>query len=229
MIGLLRFGAVLAEEHLPRPDWLPYFTEGCRHTIHRVFPAPYSASLVLCFLAAWLLPVLLNIRWNPRKSAWITRAHGGQLHLFLIEEFRKRGMIQFTLTDLKVYIGYIMKHPNLDPQNKYVVLLPVLSGYRDKNRELQITTNYTSLINDIRKKYPRTGGIRLFDLRVLIPLDKIASAHLFSTSIYTNIFGQKIPRISATGEHGPGTNDETNREVDSTEEPTPTDEEIQEF
>ena len=41
--------------------------------------------------------------------------------------------ISITLENRKWYVGYVAESPNLSPEEIYFRLLPVISGYRDKD------------------------------------------------------------------------------------------------
>jgi hypothetical protein len=58
---------------------------------------------------------------------------GNYLHQLLHSAVLKNIPILITLASRKVYVGYLTESPNLKPENQHLALLPVLSGYRDKD------------------------------------------------------------------------------------------------
>jgi hypothetical protein len=58
---------------------------------------------------------------------------GNYLHQLLHRAVLKNIPILITLASRKVYVGYLTESPNLMPENQHLALLPVLSGYRDKD------------------------------------------------------------------------------------------------
>jgi len=86
-------------------------------------------------------------------------------------------MVSITLTSKKVYIGYVLSIPNLSPEEQFVGLLPVVSGYRDKDTlRLVITTNYGPAIH--------AGVVPAHDFEVTLALASIESASLFDPNAF---------------------------------------------
>jgi hypothetical protein len=100
-------------------------------------------------------------------------------------------MVSVTLSCKKVYIGYVLSTPNLSPQEQFVGILPVVSGYRDKDtQDLTITTNYGPAIS--------SGVTPPEDFEVTIPLASIEIASLFDPRAYPLFRGEAdLPERSA--------------------------------
>jgi hypothetical protein len=58
---------------------------------------------------------------------------GNSLHQLLHQSVLKHVPILITLASRKVYVGYVTESPNLKPDNQHLSLLPVFSGYREKD------------------------------------------------------------------------------------------------
>ncbi|MGE4289410.1 MAG: hypothetical protein AB7E36_12015 [Salinivirgaceae bacterium] len=91
-------------------------------------------------------------------------------------------MMQITLNNNKVYIGFIDTLPP-PKKDEYFSLIPVFSGYRDRyTRNLTITSNYLKVID----RYQETDETKKdkFDLDIFIKSDEIISASLFDYDVY---------------------------------------------
>jgi hypothetical protein len=105
---------------------------------------PYSGTAVLAACLAAILALLANfvIGRDRAKKMLLARSDNGFLRLFNMAAVNYR-MVSVTLSNRKVYIGYVLRAPNLRPEDQFVGLLPVVSGYRDKDTlRLIVTTNY---------------------------------------------------------------------------------------
>lgn len=106
------------------------------------------------------------------------------LEYLLFESMDKGLLILVTLKSRKVYIG-LVKDPRLlhgDLEN--IVIIPMLSGYRDSDTlRFKISHNY----RDYYEKYDissNDGELRLQHFRTVIPTSEIDSASLFDLHTY---------------------------------------------
>jgi len=91
-------------------------------------------------------------------------------------------MIQLSLKNDKFYIGWIKSLP-IPSSSSYIAILPVYSGYRDKDtKRLNFTTQYL----DVYATYVRDGDV--LDIRdlttLVIKIDEIVSANRFDPDMY---------------------------------------------
>jgi hypothetical protein len=127
------------------------------------------------------------------KSIMVRQDDNGFLRLFHRAATESR-MVSVTLESKKVYIGYITRTPNLSPEQQFVGLLPLLSGYRDKDTlRLEITTNYAKVISS--RPYDAQ------DFEVTFCLDAISSANLFEPNAYP-LFGDVVTPSQQTSQAG---------------------------
>ena len=87
----------------------------------------------------------------------------------------------------KCYIGFALESGITSPNRETdVAMVPLASGYRHaKTRELKLTSNYASVILQIRK-----GELENFaenDLRIILPKSEIASARLFDWRVHQQL------------------------------------------
>ena len=117
---------------------------------------PSSASAVadltlICFLsmlAGWPLARLLNLGF--RKDHWLRQAiRKDALEAFLLDAADSETSIAVTMDDRKVYVGYLVESFDPTVGRKCILLLPLMSGYRDlETNKVVFTTFYTELYSD---------------------------------------------------------------------------------
>ncbi len=74
----------------------------------------------------------LNLR-ERKLSGPAIESSGNSLHQLLHQSVLKHVPILITLASRKVYVGYVTASPSLKPDNQHLSLLPVFSGYREKD------------------------------------------------------------------------------------------------
>ena len=155
-----------------------------------LFPGEYVGSLAGSLVPGLMLPFVGNVFVRRDRAVHLTRHQGDLLRAMLTEEVGSGRPIAITLSDSKVYIGLVLSRPSLNPREKYFRLLPTVSGYRDETRELNVTTNYTPMLEAIGRRDEALAGYRVEELQILLPLDQVVSARLFDERVYNEIFRQ---------------------------------------
>jgi hypothetical protein len=139
---------------------------------------PYSGTALLAACLAGVVALLANwaIGRDRAKEILLARSDNGFLRLFNLAAVTYR-MVSVTLSNRKVYIGYVLRAPNLRPEDQFVGLLPVVSGYRDKDTlRLVVTTNYAPAIQ--AQKIPAS------DFEITFALSAVDTANLFDPNLY---------------------------------------------
>jgi hypothetical protein len=117
------------------------------------------------------------------------RKDGNALHNLLYKaaiEAENLRTICITLNSRKVYVGWVEKSPNLRSNDAYVSLIPVMSGYRDKDSlDLEFTVSYP-----VDKYWDQSSGIQKEDFTVLLPLSQIVDARFFDLAVYDSVFSE---------------------------------------
>ena len=157
---------------------------------------------VTCFLAmlgggplAWLLNLVF---W---KDYWLRRAiRKDPLEAFLLDAADSDISIAVTMDDRKVYVGYIVT--GFDPAigRKCILLLPLMSGYRDQEtHKVNFTTFYTELYGDDSSADQTVplpaplGHLTAKDFITVLPADRIVSYRLFDAPAYREFQKPKLP------------------------------------
>lgn len=95
--------------------------------------------------------------------------------------------ILFTLDSGKVYVGWMIRGPNPVEVRRAVRILPLLSGYRDKDtHEVNFTTSYENIFNVIVDDSEDLNHLNIGDFEVVIPSDCLSACHLFDVHAYSH-------------------------------------------
>lgn len=171
-------------------------------TINRMFPLSLSdklkiadikfavfglVSLLLAFLVGHLQKWRVNRDEDKKIKALARAVNNDPLESMLIEASIRSFPVILTLSSRKIYVGLIIC-PNFEHgKTEYFQILPLLSGYRDKNDlTVTITTNY-------RRHYIDSGiasgigdtQLSLSDFRTLIPKEEVEGISFFDANTYS--------------------------------------------
>jgi hypothetical protein len=138
---------------------------------------PFLGTGILATVFALILALIGNVLFNNEraKKIIINRQDNGFMRLFHKAAIESK-MVSVTLFSKKVYIGYIVSTPNLSPEEQFVGILPVVSGYRDKDTlRLMITTNYGRAMSS--NSIPE-------DFEITLALASVETANFFDPDIY---------------------------------------------
>jgi hypothetical protein len=141
-------------------------------------PFDYSGAAILCFPLAWLVAAIWNrLLGLEAAKERIMKEHGNVFLKLLHEAEKGRDLISVTLDSRKWYVGLVAGSPNLSPEEAYFQLLPIFSGYRDKdNLETKRTVNYRDWIDSNQSDHA--------DFVITIPLRDVKIANRFDPDLY---------------------------------------------
>jgi hypothetical protein len=146
------------------------------------------------------------------KSQKVAKSEGTDLEVFLDEALSRAKLVTATLESNHVYIGFVTS--NLDPLGRqYVRILKVASGYREiESRNLEVKTNYNTVIEGLRdfnkgkisvEKPEQLEKVKLDDLNVVIPVEKIDSISYFNRGV-EEFFEDDVPSLQKPDPSGIG-------------------------
>jgi hypothetical protein len=194
------------EPRFPRySDWITAAKDLVRPMAKEPTSAAAVADLtVTCFmamLAGWPLAWFLNLFF--RKEYWLRRAiKKDALEAFLLDAAEREISIAVTMDDRKVYVGYVVS--GFDPEigRKCILLLPLMSGYRDPETHiLNFTTFYTELYGNegaadtTMPLPPPLEHLTAEDFITVLPMDRIVSYRLFDAPAYTEFRKHKVEEL----------------------------------
>lgn len=156
--------------------------------IERTETNRYLGTLLFSLVGIVLFTVIINglvkLFWGYEKI--ISNAvdkYGDELEQLFRDSVLKAQLIQLTLKNDKVYLGIIDKIPEPKKTN-YVSLIPIYSGYRDKDKkEMIINTSYETINLLIKEK---TLTPKLSKMLVIIKQDEILTAQPHDPEIYAH-------------------------------------------
>ena len=147
---------------------------------------PYLGTFALCIPVAIFSATIWNLfvsREEGRESA--VETDGDSLMSLMQRAVKEERMLSITLESRKWYAGYLINTPDLRPSEKYFSLLPVLSGYRDKDTlEARRTLRY----DRIYEKMAYDHGVAAEDFVITLPLASVRTANLFDLTVYQDHF-----------------------------------------
>lgn len=143
-------------------------------------PLPYSGNAVGAFLLGMVAPFVVNLVVTEVDAKdLVLSGHGNALFRLLHESVKNNRPIAVSLDTRKWYAGYVTQSPNLDPQEQYFSLIPILSGYRDMNTlTVKDTVLYTPAYEENDKNR----------FSITIPLAAVKGANLFDQAVYEKFF-----------------------------------------
>ena len=138
-------------------------------------------------VVASLLAVLLNLKFDGRTAAkLVARASGDIIECILQRAVEEVRMVELAMENGKCYVGFPLDSGITTSGDSDVSVLPIMSGYRDKDtKDLRITVHYANVLS-ARK------GRSLEDFLVALPKDQVLSARLFDLDVYLTGFDGQI-------------------------------------
>jgi hypothetical protein len=154
----------------------------------KLVPFDYSGTSLLAFIMGVLLWWPLNkLKWFNRDVQARKTIENWNDFLEMMLEYAQRELklVSVVLNSRKVYIGFVTA--SFDPVNErdYIQLLPLQSGYRDKETlQLKITTDYSTVYDRIVEQDENFTRIQTSDFIVVLPVSEITSINLFDQEAY---------------------------------------------
>jgi hypothetical protein len=145
-----------------------------------------TLSLVVACLACFVCNIAL-----PQLAA---AAHqngsdrSNSLKQLFYRSLVEKKLLEVSLSSGKSYIGWIVSQPpTLESADGYFVILPAMSGYRNKDtKKLEITTRYEQTIRSTSDEAERLGrpAPSFEDFQKVLPISGVNSAGLFDPEAY---------------------------------------------
>jgi len=159
--------------------------------VENQLPFPFTGTVVAGLFVGLLVALVANLRW-PRDAALAAavRHHGGSLRILLHDAHRTNRTVMLTLSNRKVYVGWVFTPPTLRGPS-HVVMFPTLSGHRSSETlAIAWTTNYSPAYEEIieHKEKNEEAPTDLQHFQLVVPLDTVASATYFDIDIYNRHF-----------------------------------------
>lgn len=149
----------------------------------------FSFSL---FIVLLLMQKAANRYYYEKKKEQliynIHREHRDELDMILVTNAESENLLLFILDTEKVYLGWVVNTPNplADKEHQYIRILPLKSGYRDKERRIVFNTDYEA-VYDMKTYSDDDGKVRIIqtkDFEKVIPRQSIKSVNIFNPDIF---------------------------------------------
>ena len=99
-----------------------------------------------------------------------------------------------TLDTGKVYVGLMVWPQDPTESREHLRIMPLMSGYRDRNtQQTYFTINYRKMIDEVKsgdEGLPTNSSLRPEDFEIVLPSDRIVSAHVFDPDVYQELSRQ---------------------------------------
>lgn len=159
---------------------------------------PYLWTSVSSFLLALILTgvsnsiiFLLSKRSFRPAISYAVRKHGDEIEKLFRTSARTGQLMQITLKNNKVYIGFTDIIP-VPKDTNYLKITPVMSGYRDpKTKVLHIVTKYLKILDIYTSDDP---DFRIYDIDISIKQDEILTASIYDQNVF-NLFNDEAENI----------------------------------
>lgn len=151
---------------------------------------PLVLSLIFGAVCAWVTTEVnaKETRDDPQVRLKVIQkiAVSDNIQLLLIESSSKQLRVMLTMKSRKVYIGFIKQfaHEQVVPGDEDIVIIPLISGYRDKDTLTFHESHSYVTFYDENGIGPDTKPLCLDDFRVVIPREQIESVSLFDAKTY---------------------------------------------
>ena len=185
LFAVARFGVMFLNEWMSSPEggWLALQAQRLTRLWKAAIDVEYSGTAALSVLIGWLSPFVANLAVNRlRVRRKIAQDVGDHIGL-IVDQALRRSTIEVTLASGKVYVGMPFARTFVARgQDGDLVLVPLFSGYRDKDtQEFTPTVNYASVLAPMRAK----GELDVLEFRIALPVGGIATARPFDLVTYS--------------------------------------------
>jgi hypothetical protein len=147
-------------------------------------PFPYSETSAISLLIGPFLAMVVNLFIDKEKAKNAEIRTRGNFFLKLLDQAaNEMRLISLTLDSRKWYVGWVAETPNLDPREQYFKLLPLISGYRDKDTlETRRTVYYEAVLKDTT--------LDPNEFVLTLPLKDVKIAAFFNDEVYDEYFAE---------------------------------------
>ncbi len=154
--------------------------------VYRAIPIkyPFAGTSLMVLLLAIGVTELSNWLFFDKKKRIIKaiKSIGNEFELLLNSSFTENKLLLFTLNNGKVYIAWVKELP-IPSVSKYIRIIPIISGYRDEQKNVIFTTHYLSVYGE----YIREGKVKSIeelDTDLILNTDDIVTVSFFDIDMY---------------------------------------------
>jgi len=153
-----------------------------------VTETPIFELILVSFISIVLsikLVSICNFIFDEKFSHFLN-IKNDDFELLLLRAMEKEDLVQVTMENGKVYVGFVIRGFKPKEERKHLRILPIYSGYRDDVGKVHHTTGYeivtNALTNDVGDEDQRKEI--LIDFELILPVSEIKSAHIFRSDAW---------------------------------------------
>lgn len=141
---------------------------------------------VLCFATSLIIGTISNISNDFKFYCYKKAISNDDIEIIISRSIIKCMPIALTMKNRKVYVGFVCNSIDPKEERKDIRILPLLSGYREKdNLELIFTTNYENIYPQIdNHENGNLTHLDFEDFEIAFPVSEIQSYNLFDIDAY---------------------------------------------
>lgn len=153
---------------------------------YEAFPykVPYTLTSISTLFLAFIFSKIGNYFLDEEK--YIKKAIkdiGNELELMLKSSFSDKLLLQFTLDNDKFYFAWVKELP-IPSISNYVRIIPAISGFRDKEKDLIFTCQYLSVYSEYIAE-GKVTDIKELKTDLIIDFNNIISVSYFDSEMYS--------------------------------------------
>ena len=139
---------------------------------------------ICCVIINQVFNIIINFIYKKDDPIlWAVNKNGDEVEKLVTQSARKGNIIQLTLKNDKVYIGFSESIP-IPQKTNYLTISPLLSGYRDKEtKRMVLTTDYFGVVRTFMEEIEEHEEVTL-KTDVIIKQDEILTANVFDLDVY---------------------------------------------
>ena len=165
-------------------------------TEHHGWISYLDQSVVLPVTLAVSTSILANALIGRERSSRLAAKWRGNLMECLMQD--SSGLVELTLETGKSYVGRVIESGIWTSNDSDVSIMPIFSGHRDQEHQLQLTTSYIDpLLQEASSKALNEGGTMfLSEFVIVLRKSRIVSARPFDLRAFATRLGRSLPGSS---------------------------------
>lgn len=147
---------------------------------------------------------LLNTLPYSKQILLYTATSNDDFEQLVLRSVRKSMPLCVTMSNKKVYVGYVIRSINPGEKRTALRILPLISGYRTDMGLIEFNVSYHDVYEKIspqdenQEPTDELSHLQTSDFEKVLPYDEIQSSHLFDLAAYVNFQGQSEQDLVAT-------------------------------
>lgn len=146
--------------------------------------SPYAGTSLFVLILSISATEIGN--WFLDKKTHVVKAIksiGNEFELLLKSSFTDNKLLLFTLNNGKIYIAWVKELP-IPAVSRYIRIIPIISGYRDDQKNVVFTTHYLSVYAEYINE-GKVKSIEELDTDIILNSDDIVTVSFFDLDMYS--------------------------------------------